>query len=319
MGSGPTPRGPARRGLLAALAATSLTTAAPFGRAATMPALGARLMDTRPIPSSGEALPVIGCGTWRGFDVETASPAGQELAGVVAALFEAGGRVIDSSPMYGRAEAVVGELLAGSDAGQHAFVATKVWTRGRAAGIAQMEASLRLLGRQRIDLMQVHNLVDVDTQLTTLAGWKAGGRVRHVGVTHYHAGAFGELEAVLRSRSAERPIDVVQLNYAADDREAGRRLLPLAADLGIAVLVNRPFGGGGLLGRLRDRPLPAWAAEIGCDSWAQVLLKFVLAEPAVTCAIPGTGRAAHMRDNARAGYGPYPDADLRRRIIAAID
>ena len=275
-------------------------------------------MAMRPIPSTGEALPVIGCGTWRGFDQPLDSSEGRELHEVIAALFAAGGAVIDSSPMYGRAEAAVGQILADSAARGRAFIATKVWTRGRAAGIAQMETSLRLLQVPAIDLMQVHNLVDVDVQLATLADWKQAGRVRYIGVTHYHAGAYGELEAVLRRRSAQRPIDAVQFNYAADDREAERRLLPLARDLGIAVIVNRPFGGGGLLGRLRDRPLPGWAAELDCTSWAEVLLKFVLANPAVTSVIPGTGRAAHMRDNARAGSGPLPDAAMRRNILHAI-
>lgn len=275
-------------------------------------------MTTRPIPSTGEALPVIGCGTWRGFDQAPDSREGHELADVVAALFEAGGTVIDSSPMYGQAEAAVGAILTQAGSRDRAFLATKVWTRGRAAGIAQMEESMRRLRTTRIDLMQVHNLVDVDVQLATLADWKQAGRVRLVGVTHYHAGAYDALEAVLRSRSATRPIDTVQLNYAADDREAERRLLPLARDLGLAVIVNRPFGGGDLLARLRNRPLPGWAAVIDCASWAQVLLKFVLANPAVTCVIPGTSRAAHMRDNARAGSGPLPDAALRQTILDAI-
>ncbi len=275
-------------------------------------------MQTRPIPSSGQRLPVIGLGTWRGFDHALDSAEGRELPAVVSALFDAGGSVIDSSPMYGRAEDVVGQILATAGSRERAFVATKVWTRGKAAGIRQMEESMRLLRAPTLDLMQVHNLVDWETQLETLAEWKQAGRVRHVGVTHYHAGAFSDLEAVLRTRSAGRPIDVVQLNYAADDRAAEDRLLPLAADLGIAVIVNRPFGGGGLLQRLRGRPLPAWAAEIDCTSWAQVLLKFVLAQPAVTCAIPGTGRVAHLRDNAGAGRGPLPDPALRQSILKAV-
>lgn len=275
-------------------------------------------MDSRPIPSSGERLPVIGLGTWRGFDHPLDSPQGRDLPAVVSTLFDAGGSVIDSSPMYGRAEAVVGQILADAGTRSRAFIATKVWIRSRRAGIDQMETSMRLLRTSTIDLMQVHNLVDWETQLATLADWKATGRVRYVGVTHYHVGAFKELEAVLRTRSASRPIDAVQLNYAADDRAAEDRLLPLAADLGIAVLVNQPFGGGGLLQRLNGRPLPAWAAEISCTSWAQVLLKFVLAHPAVTCAIPGTSRPAHMNDNARAGHGALPDAGLRRTILSAV-
>ena len=218
-----------------------------------------------------------------------------------------------SSPMYGSSEAVAGAVLTRLDAHRNAFVATKVWTRGRAAGIAQMEESLRRFQQPRIDLMQVHNLLDWQTQLATLRDWKAHGRIRYIGITHYTSSAFPEVEAVMRS---EKP-DFVQINYAADDRDAEQRILPLAADLGIAVVVNQPFGGGGLLARVGKTPLPGWAADIGCASWAQVLLKFVLAQAAVTVVIPGTGRAEYMADNVRAGVGPYPDAALCRRIAAA--
>ncbi|WP_262340558.1 aldo/keto reductase, partial [Bordetella pertussis] len=214
----------------------------------------------------------------------------------------AGGTVLDSSPMYGRAEAVTGRLLAEAGLRQRAFVATKVWTSGRAAGLAQMQASLRQLGGERIDLMQIHNLLDWRTHLPVLREWQAAGRIRYVGISHYTASAYDEVEAVLR---AER-LDFLQINYALDDRQAAQRLLPLAPDRGVAVLVNRPFGGGGLLRRLAGRPLPSWAADIGATSWAQVLLKFVLSHPAVTCAIPGTGRAAHMRDNLAAGMAAPP-------------
>lgn len=273
---------------------------------------GPTAMMRRTIPASGETLPVIGCGTWRGFDRRPGARA--PLVEVVEALFAAGGSVIDSSPMYGAAEAAVGDVLGRLDARSSAFLATKVWTRGRAAGIAQMRRSAELLGTEVIDLMQIHNLLDWRTQLATLRDWQSAGRVRYIGVTHYTASAFDELEAVLR---AER-VDFVQLNYALDDRAAAKRLLPLAAERGIAVLVNRPFGGGGLLGRLSRRPLPAWAAEIDCTSWAQVLLKFVLNHPAVSCAIPGTGNPAHMRDNVRAGFGPLPDSTLEARMLELV-
>jgi len=233
---------------------------------------------------------------------------------VLRELFSRGGKMIDSSPMYGTAEAVVGDLLATPDLHGKAFIATKVWIRGREAGIAQMEQSLRLLGTKRIDLMQIHNLVDWRTQLATLRAWKQEGRVRYLGVTHYTASAYPELEAVMREVS----LDFVQFNYALDDRAAEERLLPLAAERGMAVLVNRPFGGGGLLRRLGGKPLPAFALEIGCKSWAQFLLKFVLGHPAVTCAIPGTGNPEHMRDNAQAGLGLLPDARMRAAMIAAI-
>jgi aryl-alcohol dehydrogenase-like predicted oxidoreductase len=272
-------------------------------------------MQTRKIPSSGAALPVIGCGTWRTFDAGPTPAERAPLAEVLQTLFDAGGSVIDSSPMYGRAEAVTGDLLTAMKAQDKAFVATKVWTRGREAGIKQMELSLAALQRQRIELMQIHNLVDWRTQLATLRAWKAEKRIRYLGVTHYTESAHADLEAVMRSEA----LDFVQLNYSLDDRAAARRLLPLAAERGIAVLVNQPFGGGELLRALRGRPLPLWAADIGCESWAQILLKFCLAHPAVTCVIPGTSRPEHMADNVRAGFGALPDAATRAKIAALWD
>jgi len=269
-------------------------------------------MSTRPIPSSGERLPVVGCGTYVGFDTEPGSAEYRELPAVLQALFDAGGSVIDSSPMYGRAEQSVGELLAASQSRGRAFVATKVWTSSRERGIAQMTQSMNLLKARPIDLMQVHNLLDWQAHLTTLRDWKQRGSIRYLGISHYTPSAYPQLEAVMR----EHALDFVQLNYSVDEREAEARLLPLAADRGIAILVNRPFGGGGLLGRLAKRPLPGWAAELDCTSWAQVLLKFVLSHPAVTCVIPGTGKGRHMVDNARAGSGPLPDQAMRRRIAA---
>ncbi len=300
--------------------ASFLRLAAALPLAAAMKAMAqqppASKMNTRPIPSTQEALPVIGCGTWIGFDRRPGSEEYRRLPGVLDALFAAGGRVIDSSPMYGRSEETTGELLAAAKQRERAFLATKVWTTGRQAGIAQMEQSFARLRTDRIDLMQVHNLVDWKTQLATLRAWKKKGRVRYIGITHYTASAYGEVEAVLR---AEKQLDFLQINYSLDARDAEHRLLPLAADRGVAVIVNMPFGGGGLLRRLRDRPLPAWAAEIGCTSWAQVLLKFVLSHPAVTCAIPGTSRAEHMADNAAAGAGPLPDAAFWRSNAASIE
>jgi aryl-alcohol dehydrogenase-like predicted oxidoreductase len=270
-------------------------------------------MHTRSIPATGEALPVIGLGTWRGFDVGAGERERAPLRAVLDVLFEWGGRVIDSSPMYGRAEAVIGGLLSERPERGRAFLATKVWTSGEAAGMAQMQRSSELLG-QRIDLMQIHNLLDWRRHLPTLRAMKLEGRIRYLGVTHYTASGYDELERVMRAE----PLDFVQLNYALDDRAAEERLLPLAAARGMAVLVNRPFGGGGLLRRLHGRPLPAWAAEVECRSWSQILLKFVLSHPAVTCAIPGTGHPEHMRENAAAGSGRLPDAALRARMIAAL-
>jgi aryl-alcohol dehydrogenase-like predicted oxidoreductase len=271
-------------------------------------------MNTRPIPSTQEAVPVIGCGTWIGFDQRPGSEEYKRLPGVLDALFAAGGTVIDSSPMYGRSEETTGELLVASKQRDKAFLATKVWTPGREAGIAQMEQSFARLRTQRMDLMQVHNLVDWRTHLATLRGWKEKDRIRYIGITHYTASAYDEVEAVLRAEK----LDFLQINYSLDSREAEQRLLPLAAERGVAVIVNMPFGGGGLLRRLRDKPLPAWAGEIGCTSWAQVLLKFVLSHPAVTCTIPGTSRGEHMADNAAAGAGTFPDAAFWRREAAAI-
>jgi diketogulonate reductase-like aldo/keto reductase len=295
-----------------AVGAGLAATLAPFAHGQTiMPGK----MQSRPIPSSGAALPVVGCGTWRTFDVGPQPKDRAPLAEVLRILFEAGGSLIDSSPMYGAAEGVVGDLLREMKARDKAFVATKVWTQGRAAGIAQMERSMRLMAADPIDLMQIHNLLDWRAHLATLRAWKAEGRIRYLGVTHYTTSAYPELEAVMRAEK----LDFVQLNYALDDRQAEQRLLPLAVERGIAVLVNQPFGGGGLIRKLAPRPLPAWAGEIGCVSWAQILLKFVLGHPAVTCVIPGTGRPEHMTDNARAGLGVFPDDAMRRRMADSIE
>jgi diketogulonate reductase-like aldo/keto reductase len=254
-------------------------------------------MLTRTIPSSGQALPVIGLGTWQTFDKSPTETA--PLAEVLRVLFAAGGTVIDSSPMYGAAEQVVGELLAASASNSQVFVATKVWTRGRDAGIEQMKQSMRLLRRDHIELMQIHNLVDWRTHAPVLRDWQAQAKFRYVGITHYTPSAYAELEAVMKAQQW----DFVQLNYALNDRVAEQVLLPLAADRGIAVLVNQPFGGGGLLRSLLARPLPDWAGEVDCASWAQLLLKFVLARPEVSCVIPGTAKPEHMADNALAGSG----------------
>jgi diketogulonate reductase-like aldo/keto reductase len=271
-------------------------------------------MHTRPIPSTGEALPVIGCGTWLGFDHSPGDAAFAALPGVLDSLFAGGGTVVDSSPMYGKAEAAVGQLLEAAGKRQQAFVATKVWTTGRAAGIRQMENSFRLLRTGRIDLMQVHNLVDCDNQLATLRAWKDEGRVRYIGITHYTSSAYAEVESVLRR---ER-VDFLQINHSAQEREAERRLLPLAAERGVAVLANRPLGGGGLLRRLRAQALPAWSGEIDCTSWSQLLLKFALSHPAVTCAIPGSGSPAHMAQNTLAGIGVLPEPDFWNDKLAVF-
>jgi diketogulonate reductase-like aldo/keto reductase len=280
-------------------------------------------MDTphlieRTIPSSGESIPVLGLGTFGAFDVPPRSSAMDALSEVFALFDSRGGKVVDSSPMYGEAESVVGALRAGSSADDGLFIATKVWTQGRREGIAQMERSMQRLRAPRIDLMQVHNLVDVDTHLDTLQAWKQEGRIRYVGITHYHGGAFAALEKLLRNRS----IDFVQFNYHALDREAEQRLLPAAADTGTAVLVNRPLGQGELVRRTRGRALPAWAVRAGYRSWAQLALAFVIAHPAVTCVIPATGDPAHMADNIDAASAvagrPALDAAFARRVAQAL-
>jgi len=272
-------------------------------------------MHKRKIPATGEEIGVVGGGTWQTFDVGGTPGERAPLADVLRVLIESGGSVVDSSPMYGRSEGVAGDLLAAAGTRDKAFIATKVWTSGREAGIAQMERSMKLFRTERIDLMQVHNLLDWRTHLPTLQAWKKEGRIRYMGVTHYTASAHDSLLSVLQSAT----FDFVQVDYAIDDRGAERRLLPFARDNGIAVLVNLPFGGGGLLRRLSGRKLPAWAGEIGCASWPQILLKFVLANQAVTCVIPGTSKPEHMRDNIQAGVGTYPDTAQLKRMVAEID
>ena len=269
-------------------------------------------MLTRTIPSSGEALPVIGVGTYKGFDVGSGKKERAALGEVLRTLFSFGGSVVDSSPMYGRAEAVAGELLTAQSGHEKAFMATKVWTEGRSAGIDQMNRSMKLLQCERIDLMQIHNLVDWRTHLATLRAWKEQGRIRYLGITHYSSSAYGDLEKIMRAEA----LDFVQLNYSLDDREAERRLLPLAAERGIAVLVNLPFGQGRLFKTLRGKPVPPWMKEAGCETWSQILLKFVLAHKAVTCVIPGTGNPDHMAENCRAGDGTMLDESLVKKLVA---
>jgi diketogulonate reductase-like aldo/keto reductase len=266
-------------------------------------------VQTRPVPSSGEPIPVIALGTWRTFDV-AGKGAREELARCVATFHALGGRLIDSSPMYGRAEEVVGDIVARLGLRDEVLLATKVWTSGRARGVDQMRDSMRKLRVDRVDLMQVHNLVDTAVHLETLRRWKSEGLVRYIGVTHYTASAHAEVARVLRSES----IDFVQINYSVAEPEAERTIFPLAADRGVAVIVNRPFATGAALGPLRRAPVPAWAAEIGCTTWPQLLLKFVVSHPAVTCAIPATGNEAHLRENMAAGVGPIPDERMRERI-----
>ena len=293
-------------------AALRLMAAAAAARSASAGAASPMLQ--RPIPSSGETIPAIGLGTWRTFDVGGSPAERAPLEEVLQRFVALGGQVIDSSPMYGAAESVLGDLGAALAVTDRLFLATKVWTSGREAGIAQMEQSFQRLRVRRLDLMQVHNLLDWRTHLRALRAWKQAGRIRYLGVTHYTASAYDELERVLRSE----PLDFVQVNYSLGEREAERRILPLARERGIAVLVNRPFSEGGLFRRVRGQALPAWAAEVGCTSWAQIFLKWILAHPAVTCVIPATSRPQHVLDNMTAGTGALPDAATRDRIAALV-
>jgi diketogulonate reductase-like aldo/keto reductase len=286
------------------------------GVAAAVQALGplsaaqATGLRQRPIPRSGELLPVIGLGTWLTFDIGTSRFDLSRRRQVLEAFYAGGGRLIDSSPMYGRAEAVVGELMAQLERAATTFSATKVWTSGREAGIAQMEASLSQWRLPRFDLVQVHNMVDWETHLGTLLRWKTEGRIRYIGITTSHGRRHAALEQALRRAE----FDFVQFTYSLADRSAESRLLPLAAERGAAVIVNRPFDGGALIDRLNGFPLPSWATEIECTTWAQVCLKWIVSHPAVTCAIPATTRPEHMRENIAAAHGRLPDAALRRTI-----
>jgi len=270
---------------------------------------------TRKIPSTGEDLPAIGLGTWQVFDVGANTAARAQLREVLAAFTKAGGKLIDSSPMYGSAESVAGDLAAELGLREQLFVATKVWTRGREHGIREMETSFRRLKVQRMDLMQVHNLLDADVHMKTLLDWKASGRIRYVGITHYTASAHGDVERQLKKQK----VDFLQINYSLAERESERRLLPWCRDNGVAVIANRPFAEGSMFRRVQGKPLPPWAAGLGIASWAQYFLKWIVAHPAVTCAIPGTGKPAHMADNVAAGFGALPDETQRRRMAEHFD
>ena len=296
-------------GLPALLAAASSSSWAAPGPTARGPLL------TRRFGRSGSAWPVLGLGSWITFNVGDDPPARARSADVMRAFFEAGGALIDSSPMYGSSQQVIGSALRQGIGAGRVVAADKVWTgSGARAGAAQVEASRRHWGVERFDLLQVHNLLDWEEHLPVLFEMRAAGRLRHVGITTSHGRRHRDVEAILR----RQPVDVVQLTYNPVDRDAEQRLLPLAAERGIGVIVNRPYRGGSLLEELRRHRLPDWAAEIDCASWAEVLLKFAISHPAVTCAIPATSRVDHLRENMRAGSGRMPDAELRRRIAAHV-
>ncbi len=265
----------------------------------------------RKIPKSGELVPVIGLGTYDAFDIGADSNDCDPAKEVLERFVELGGTIVDSSPMYGRAETVVGDLSTELGINGKLWIATKVWTSGRESGIAQMNNSFRKLRREKIELMQVHNLQDAKTHLATLRDWKKSGKIKYLGVTHYHAGAYDALEQAIKSGD----MDFVQLNYSIVERNAEQRMLKLAAEVGAAVIANRPYANGSVFGTVKGKRLPAWASEIDCTSWGQFFLKYILGHPAVTCVIPATRNPKHLIDNMGAGQGRLPDAAMRKKMV----
>jgi len=305
------PTYPSRRRFLQTLAALGAAGMLPAGLTApaSFPVL------TRPITSSGEHIPAIGMGTWQTFDVGGDRYRVADRAQVLRTFLQLGGGLVDSSPMYGSSEQVLGECLAQLDDSEGLFAATKVWTPGQWLGKRQMEKSRQLWGLPRFDLMQIHNMLDWETHLETLKAWKAEGRIRYIGITTSHGRRHDDLAAALTAE----PFDFVQFTYNLLDREAEQRLLPLAAERGIAVIINRPFQRGDLFSHVRGHALPDWAAEFDCANWAQFFLKFIVSHPAVSCAIPATSRVDHMRENMGALHGRLPDAAMRQRMIRHME
>ena len=283
-----------------------------------MPFTSAVFMDDsirkRIIPSSNEKLPVVGLGTCQTFGVGKSDEERNPLKDVLKTLVAKGGTVVDSSPMYGSSEQVVGDLSTELNLNQKLFIATKVWTNGDSAGIKQMNNSMALLKRDKIDLMQIHNLVDWQTHIRTLRTWKESGKIRYIGITHYTESAFASMEQILKTTT----VDFVQINYSLLSRKAEERLFPLAQEKKVAVIINQPFESGQLFSRVKGKPLPAWASEFDCKSWGQFFLKFILAQEAVTCVIPGTSKPHHMRDNLGAGFGKLPTAAHLRQMVTLV-
>lgn len=298
-----------RRNFLKAISAMAASALLPVSSAA----IG-RAPITKPIPSTGELLPVIGMGSSRTFDVGPDPAERAPLLGVLQAFFDHGGTVIDSSPMYGAAESVIGDLLAQIKNKKSLFAATKVWTEGRQNGIDQMHRSARRMGVKVFDLMQIHNLVDWQVHLETLRQWKSEGKVRYIGITTSHGRFHDELEQILK----QHQFDFVQFTYNIGNRTTEQRLLPIAAEKGIATLINRPYQRGSLFRTVKGHALPDWAAEFDCQSWGQFFLKFVVSHPAVTCVIPATSKPKHMVDNMGAGFGRLPDAKMRDKMVRFI-
>ena len=269
----------------------------------------------RPIPSSNEKIPAVGLGTWQTFDAAENESERAPLRSVLKTLVENGGRVVDSSPMYGNSEKVVGDLSSELDINDKLFVATKVWTTGKEAGVRQMNNSFALLKRKKIDLMQIHNLVDWEVHYKTLRQWKEEGKIRYIGITHYTEGAYGSIEQILKST----PLDFLQINYSLLRRTAEERLFPLAQEKKVAVLINQPFEEGALFSSVKGKTLPVWAKEFDCSSWGQFFLKFILAQPAVTCVIPGTSKPHHMMDNLQAALGKMPSESQRKQMLTVVN
>ena len=275
---------------------------------------GKKIM-TRKIPASGEEIPAIGLGTSQVFDAGNDSAARAPLREVLTVFSRAGGKMIDSSPMYGSAESVAGDLIAELGLREKLFIATKVWTRGREEGIAQMETSFRRLRVKQMDLMQIHNLLDAGVHTKTLQDWKSRKKIRYLGITHYTSSAYADVESWLKAET----YDFLQINYSLAERESEKRLLKLCMEKNVAVIANRPFADGAMFRRVRGKPLPPWAAEVGVASWAQYFLKWIVGHPAVTCAIPGTGKPEHIADNVAAGFGALPDERMRQRMAEYFD
>lgn len=281
----------------------------------TMQPMTAATMRKRIIPSSNEMLPVVGLGTWQQFDVGTTEQERQPLREVLSIMRAMGGTVIDSSPMYGRSEEVIGDLTKELPKRDEFFYATKVWTTGEKEGIDQMNESLRKMRRSTLDLMQIHNIVDWQTHLKTLKRWKEEGKIRYIGITHYIASAHDELERIIKRKE----VDFLQCNYSIRVRNAEKSLLPAASDYGVAVIINEPFEKGSLFGAVKGKTLPSWATEYGINSWGEFFLKFILSHPSVTCVIPGTSNPKHAADNMRAGFGRVPDKEGIQRMVDFIN
>ena len=297
------------------LAAIGIVSAAVLSDQSLASAINQQKMLERNIPVSNEKLPVVGLGSWQQFDVGSVLVERQELTQVLRSMNNLGGRLIDSSPMYGRAEAVIGDLTKNSEIGEKFFYATKVWTTGKQSGIDQMNDSFRKMRRDKMDLMQIHNLQDWQTHIKTLRDWKEQGKIRYIGITHYTASAHDQLEKIVKSKA----VDFVQFNYSIKVRNAEKSLLEAAKESGVAVIINEPFDSGNLFRLVKGKDLPAWTVDYDIKSWAQYFLKYILANPAVNCVIPGTSDEKHVIDNMGAGFGKIPDQAGLVRMLKYLE